>query len=102
MINNAFTYCFGETRLSTTGGSDIEHNNYVGEVSTIMRALTSKYGDLLFHSDKIDESEAENENTSPNHHLVNNHELLANKGKIKGLLPLEHIFGLYKTFKKIA
>ena len=25
-VNNAFAYCFKEARLSTTGGSDIEHN----------------------------------------------------------------------------
>ena len=37
LINNAFAYCFKETRLSRTSGSDLEHNKYVGQVSTIMR-----------------------------------------------------------------
>ena len=46
LTNNALAYCFKETRLSTTGGSDLEHNNYVGQVSRIMRLLTSKDGDL--------------------------------------------------------
>ena len=65
--NNAFAFCFKECRLSTTGGSDIEHNFYGGQVSSIMTALTSKDGGLLSHFDKIDESEAEIENTSPHH-----------------------------------
>ena len=55
LVNNAFAYCFKEARSSTTGGSDIEHNKYLGQVSTIMEALTSKDGDLLSHFDKIDE-----------------------------------------------
>ena len=67
-----------------------------------MRALTSKDGDLLSHFDKIDESEAEIENTSLHHHLINNHDLAAKKGKIKGILPPEHIFGFCRTFKKIT
>ena len=59
LVNNAFRYCFKEAIFSTTGGSNIEHNKYVGQVSTFMRALTSKDGDFLSHFDKIDESEAE-------------------------------------------
>ena len=102
LVNNAFAYCFKEAHLSTTGGSDIEHNKYVGQVTTIMRALTSKDGDLSSHFDKIDEPEGEIGNTSPHHHLINDHELAANRGKIKRVLPLEHIFGLCKTFKKIT
>ena len=65
-----------------------------------MRASTSKDGDLLSLSDKIDEPPTENINTSLKHLLVNNHYLAANKTKIKGQLPLEHIFGYYKTFEK--
>ena len=67
-----------------------------------MRAPTSKDGDLLSHFDKIDESEAEIENISLHHHLINNHDLAANKGKIKGVLPLEQNFGFCRTFKKIT
>ena len=58
-LNNAFAYCFKEARLSTTGGSDIEHNKYCGKVSTIIRALTSKGGDILSHFDDFDESRGE-------------------------------------------
>ena len=31
LVKNAFEHCFKEARLSTTGGSDIEHNKYVGQ-----------------------------------------------------------------------
>ena len=34
--------------------------------------------------------------------LINNHAVEANKGRIKGHLALEHIFGFCKTFKKIT
>ena len=37
LINNAFACCFKEARLSSTGGSDLEHNKYAGQVSTIMQ-----------------------------------------------------------------
>ena len=59
LVNNAFAYCFKEARLSTTGGSDIEHKKYCGQVSTIMRALTNKDGDLLSRFDKNIETQAE-------------------------------------------
>ena len=67
-----------------------------------MRTLIYKNGDLLSHFDKTDESDAETENTSLHHHLINNHDLAENKGKIRFYLPLEHVFGFCKTFKKIT
>ena len=33
--------------------------------------------------------------------LIDNHTLQSNKGKMSGHVQLEHIFGFYKTFKKI-
>ena len=68
----------------------------------MMRLLTSKDGDLSTCFDKIDETEAEIDNTSLKHILINNHTIQANKGKIIRQLPLEHIFGFCKTFKKIT
>ena len=32
IMNNAFTYCFKEARLATTGGTNLEHNKYVGPI----------------------------------------------------------------------
>ena len=55
LTNNAFAYYFKEARLGVTSGSDLEHNKYVGQVSTIMRKLFSKDGDLLSQLEKINE-----------------------------------------------
>ena len=46
LINKALAFCFKEAKLATTGGSDLKHNKYVGQDSTIMRLLTSEDGDL--------------------------------------------------------
>ena len=92
---------FQGAHLSTTGGSDVEHNKYLGKVSTIRRALTSNDGVLLSHFVEIDESEAEIENTSLYHHLINNHDLVANKRKIKGYLPLEHILDFLELLQRL-
>ena len=103
LTNNAFAYCFKEASLGVTTGSDLEHNKYVGPISTVMRVLTSKDGDLLSQFDNINEGngDADFDSTSLRRMLINNHDL-ANKGKIKGQLPLEHIFGFCKSFKKIT
>ena len=90
-----------------TSGSDLEHNKYVGQVSTIMRVLSSKDGDLLSQFDNINEGngDADFDSTSLKKMLIDNHNIAGqevNKGKIKGQLPLEHIFGFRKSFKKVT
>ena len=105
LVNNAFAYCFKEATLSITVGSEIEQNKYVGPILTKMRVITSKDGDLMSYFDKIDETEVNNNNNTLHHLLISNHTGVANeanKGKIVGQLPLEHIFGFCKTFKKIT
>ena len=101
LINNAFAYCFTQATLSTTGGMDLEDIKYVGQVSTIMRLLTSKDSDLTSYFDKNGESVID-DNNPLKQMLINNHDEAANKGNIKGHLALEHIFGFCKTFKKIT
>ena len=100
LVNIAFAFCFKEARLSTTGGSDIDHNKYVGQVSTSMRALTSKERDLLSHFDKFDECRDEIGNISLHQHIISNHDELANKGKIKGHLLLEHFSWILQDIYK--
>ena len=102
LVNNAFAYCIKEATLSFTGGSEIEQNKYVGPISTIMRVLTNKDGDLMSYFDNINETQAGINNSSLKQILIDNHTVAANKGKIVGQLPLEHIFGFCKTFKKIT
>ena len=102
LVNNAFAFCFGEAKTSTTGGVYIEHNKYVDQVSTIIRALSIKDGVIISHFDEIDDSQAEINISSLKHCLVNNHDIAANMGKMKNHLPLELIFGFCRTLKKIT
>ena len=109
LTNNAFAYVFQEARLSTST-TDLEHNKYVGQISTIMRVVSSRDGDLLSQYDNINEEIGADEaatsdnvqSTSLNKMLITNHEQDANRGKIKGQLPLEHIFGFCITFKQVT
>ena len=57
LVNNAFAYCFKNATISTTSGSEIEINKYPGVISTIMRVLTSKDGDIISYFDKINETD---------------------------------------------
>ena len=100
LLINAFAYCFKEARLSTTGGSDIKHNEFCGQISTIVRLLTSSNRYLFFHFHKIDEPQAQIQSTSFKHLLINNHDVAANKSKTKGQLALEHNFRFCRTTKK--
>ena len=56
--NNAFAFCFKEARLSnTTIGSVIEHNKFCGQVSTIMKVISSKDCDLISQFDIVTEND---------------------------------------------
>ena len=101
LINNAFAHCFTQATLTTTGGMNIEDIKDVGQVSTNLRLLTSCDGDLSSFFDKNDESVIDNNNPLKQI-LFNNHAVEAKKGRIKGHLALELIFGFCKTFKKIT
>ena len=104
LVKNTFAHCFKKRTLSTTGGMELEQTKYIGQVSTIMRVLTSKDGDLLSYFDYITDNDAitSMNNNSLKEKLINNHGPVANRGKMKGHLPLEHIFGFCKMFKKVT
>ena len=60
-----------------------------------MRLLTQRDGDLSFYFDVIDESETSINKSSLKQILINNH-TEANRGDIRGHLPVEHIFRVCK------
>ena len=68
-----------------------------------MRPLTSKDGDLLSRFNNINDTDANTsmKNNSLNDRLINSHSVAVNRRKIGGQLPLEHIFGFCKTFRKV-
>ena len=100
LVNNAFAYTIHDARISTSAGVEIEQNKYVGPISTIMKLVTQKDGDLSTYFDTIDESENGINKSSLKQILINNH-TKANRGLIRGHLPLEYIFGFARSFKKI-
>ena len=103
---------FNEARVSTSLGSDIEINKFCGQVSTIMRAISNKDGDLVSQFDNINENDVPVLNRladlpdqirdTPYQKMLINNRIDANRGKIKGYLFLEDIFGFCKTFKKVT
>ena len=112
LVNNGFAFSFKEARLSTSVGGDIEINKFCGQVSTIMRAISNKDGDLLSQFDNINENDIPVLNRladlpvqirdRPHQKMLINNHADANKGRIKGYLCLEDTFGFCKTFKKVT
>ena len=112
LVNNAYAFCFKEAHLSTTIGSDIEHNKFCGQVSTIMKVVSNKDDDLLSQFGNINENDIPllerltdlppQIRSTPHQKLLIDNHLDANKGRIKGYLYLEDIFGFCKTFKKVT
>ena len=111
-MNNPFAFCLKEARLSTTIGSDIEHNKYCCQVSTIMKVISNKNGDLVSQFDNINENDIPvlerllnlppQIRDTPNQKMLRNNHTDANKGKFKRYLNLDEIFGFCKTFKKVT
>ena len=51
LVINAFAYIIHDARISTSARVEIEQNKYVGPISTIMRLVTQKDGDLSTYFD---------------------------------------------------
>ena len=83
---------------------EMEHVNFVGQVSTIRRSLTSKDADLLSHSYNINEGNTVVDfiSTPFKQMLIKKHTVEKNNGGNEGQFLLEHIFGFCKTFKTIT
>ena len=61
LTNNGLAYVLQEAVLATTSGSNLEHKKFVGQLSTIMRVLTSKDGDLLSQFENINEGNTDDD-----------------------------------------
>ena len=112
LVNNGFAFCFKEACLSTTIGSDIEHNKLCGQVSTIMKVISNKDDDLLSQFGNNIENDipilerladlAHQIRSTPHRKMLIDNHTDANKSKTKGYLYLENIFGFCETFKKVT
>ena len=85
LTKNGLAFVFQEAVLATTSGSNLEHNKCVGQISTIMRVLTSKDGNLLSQFDNFNEGKTNDDfdSISLKKMLIDNHENHADRGKIK-------------------
>ena len=99
LVNSDFAYTVHDARISTSAGVEIEQNKYVGRISTILRLVTEKDGDLSTYFDISDENENEINHSSFKKVLIGNH-TEANGGLFRGHLPVEYIFGFERWFKK--
>ena len=112
LVNNGYAFCFKEARLSTIIGSDIEHNKLCGQVSTIMSLISNKNDDLLSQFGNINENDIPllerladlptQIRDTPHQKMLKDNHTDGNKGKIKGYLYSQDIFGFCKTFKKVT
>ena len=104
LVNNAFANCFKEGIIQTTGRLEIENIKFFGQVSTIKRSITSKDLDLLSHFDKFNDGDTNASIiiTSLKQLLIDNNTTPVNRGKVKGQLLLQDVFGFCKTFEKIT
>ena len=112
LVKNAFAFRSKEDPLSTSIGGDIEINNFCGPISTVIRAISNTDVDLLPQFDNINENDITvlerladlptQIQSTPHQKMLINNLTNANKGKIKGYLFLEDIFGFCKTFKKVS
>ena len=57
LVNNGFAFYFTEAPIATTGGMEIDQVKFLGQVSTNMRSLTRKEGDLLFYFDNSNDTD---------------------------------------------
>ena len=112
LLNNGFAFWFKEARLSITIGSDIEHNKFCGQISTIMKVISNRDDDLLSQFGNINENDIPflerlvdlppQIRSTPQQKLFIDDHNDPNKGKGKGYFFLEDIFGFCKTFKKVT
>ena len=100
LVKNAFAYTIHDARISSSSGVEIEQNKFVGPISTIMRLVTQKDGDLSTYFDIIDEDEGEINSSSLKKMLFHNHIEDKKIGILRGHLPLEYIFGMQNPSRK--
>ena len=95
LVNNGYAFCFKEARLSTTIGSDIGHNKFCGQVSTVVKVISNKDNDLLSQFGNFNENDIPllerladlppQFRSTPHHKMLIDNHTDANKGKKKDI-----------------
>ena len=97
-VNNALAFTIHDARNSTSSGGELQQNKFCRSFSTIVRLLTQREGDISTYFDIIDESEGGSNTSSLKQLLLNNH-TEANRGIVKGNLPLEYFLDFVDHLK---
>ena len=110
LVKIGFAFCFKEARLSNSLGSDIGTNKFCGQVSTFMEVISNEDGELLYQIDKYNENDVlicervadspPQIRSTPHRKMFSNNHTDPNKGKKKGYLCSEDIFGFCKNSKR--
>ena len=98
LVNNAYAHKFKEFYLYFTRGNGKEYSKFVPQISTTMRLLTSRDGDLSSFFDKINKNDIND--TSLRETLIDKLTTQANKGKFSGQLRLDHISVYFRRFER--
>ena len=101
LVNNAIAFTLQEARISTSAATDIEQSKNVGVISTNMRLLKKRDGDLSAYFDISDESENGIIKSSLKQILLNKH-LEVNRGVTRGHPPLNISSDFVNLSKKWA
>ena len=103
MVNIDFAYCIKEGTIATTAGKEIEQVIFLGQESTIMRAWTSKDGDLLSYFDNIKDTDVttSTNNISLNHSKIGYLIVIVLKLIVEKLKVIYHL-NIYLVFVKIS
>ena len=101
LVNYVFALTIHDARVSQSAGLEAEQNKFVGPISKVLMLITQSVGDLSTYFDIIDESEDDVNNSSLTQILINDH-TKANRGAMRRHLPLESVFGFFKSFGKVT
>ena len=98
-MNIAFAYAISDRCISTSSGNENRTKIFVRTVSTIMKLVTLKNGNLSTYFDVIDESKGGINNSSLNQILINS-QAEGNRGVIRRNLLLNRFSGFVDRSRK--
>ena len=95
----AFDFTIHDARISKSANTEVEQNKFVGPVSSILKVVTRRVGDLSTYFDKFDEIELGCKSPSLKQLLINNQKQ-GRRSVIRGQLLLKLFFKICKSFEK--
>ena len=100
-FNSAVAFKVHVARVLASSRTEIEQNNIIGPMLTFITLLTQRDGDFITNFDLFDGS-VDGINSSSLKQVLINNQTEANRGVIRGHLPLESNFEFRISFEKFA